>query len=482
MNEPKNPFEEAMKASEIGFDPFAPATADMFGKVPLRASPPIDPGSQPEVKDPFETSDGIPAGTVEQARKAAPVIDLGNQPGAAISFAEQEPAIAPVKEIQGGQLNMLGPEPEADVPDADLQTDDPEIENPLSAAMDKAEQTSIFVKPPIFEYGAVREAIENQEQTFEDLRIAKADDFPELEDSVRVSWDVTYGKIRKSVPTPKKTKIGEFKKSIESSKEFMATLKKDTNKSPDCVIKPRITAQSKGDIPAYKGVFTTLEDAETAGKVISIVPGSDGKVYEIRREEMGTFITPSGQCRELSEIKAGFTPALSPIPRERLLEIISFFRSLMSDEDHYEAIVNIYWDRKREAFIAVIPKQRVTAVKADSELTDDYGPARYLHYIDVHSHNVMPARFSAQDDRDEKATRLYAVIGKLDRPIPEMSVRIANGGKHLLIDPAIVFESSADYYPVEWDKRLPANHLTCAAEKLVQSIARAFEYEGAMCA
>jgi hypothetical protein len=187
-----------------------------------------------------------------------------------------------------------------------------------------------------------------------------------------------------------------------------------------------------------------MEEAETADKVISIVPARDGKVYEIRRGETGTFITPAGECRELSEIQAGFTPALPLIPRARLLEIISFFRS------NYESIANIYWDRELEEFITVIPKQRVTAVKADSELSDDYGPERYLHYMDVHSHNIMPAIFSAQDDRDEKATRLYAVIGRLNRYLPEMSLRLSNGGKYLHIDPSVVFESLDDFYPASW--------------------------------
>jgi hypothetical protein len=206
------------------------------------------------------------------------------------------------------------------------------------------------------------------------------------------------------------------------------------------------------------------------------VPGSDGKVYEIRREELGTFITPSGNCGDLSDIEAGFTPALPLIPRKTLLDVISFFRSLISDRKNYEAIVNIYWDRKHEVFFSVSPKQKVTAVRADSELTYEYGSKQYLHYMDIHSHNVMPAVFSAQDDRDEKATRLYAVIGKLDKPIPDMSVRISNGGKHLLIDPDIVFESSADYYPVGCDTQASVDFAD-TVETLARCIAGAFKHE-----
>ena len=363
-----------------------------------------------------------------------------------------------------------------------------EIENPLAAAMDAQERKSLHAKPPIFEHGAAREPIADLDQTFEDLRVAKSDDFPELEDGARVTWDVTYGKVRKTVATPKKTKIGEFKKSIETSAEFANALKKDKDKAPDCIVKPRVTAQSKGDallpppaacaaanddspappgrpaerqkaegernLPCYKGVFASLEEAMASDKPISIVPGSDGKVYEIRREESGTFTTPSGECAGLSDIQPGFVPALPPIPRDRLLEIIAFFRSLALRGSSYEAIANIYWDRKRKTYVTSIPKQRVTATSADSVLTGEYCPERYIHYMDIHSHNVMPAAFSQRDDRDERATRLYAVVGRLDRHLPEMSLRMSNGGKYLAIDPGTVFESLDGIYPTSWNSSI----------------------------
>jgi len=344
--------------------------------------------------------------------------------------------------------------------------DTEDIENPLTAAMDEQEQASIFAKLPIFELGAMKEPIENLNQTFEDLRVAKLDDFPELEDGIRVSWEVIYSKVRKGVPTPKKTKIGEFKRSIETSKEFMDALKKDKDKSPDCIVKPRVTAQSKGEhmkLPMYKGVFTSLEEAKASGKPITLVPGRDGKVYEIRREDSGTYTTPSGECGELSNIEAGFIPALPQIPCTYLLDILCFFRSLISSGYNYEAIANIYWDRVQNEFITVIPKQRVTATRADSELSENYGPERYIHYMDIHSHNIMPAAFSAQDDRDEKATRLYAVIGRLNTRLPEISLRMSNGGKYLSIDPRLVFDSIEGFYPSGWYDRANENLSTSDA-------------------
>ncbi|MDR1329783.1 MAG: Mov34/MPN/PAD-1 family protein, partial [Oscillospiraceae bacterium] len=222
------------------------------------------------------------------------------------------------------------------------------------------------------------------------------------------------------------------------------------DKSPRCVVKPRVTAQSKGDLPAYKGVFGSLDDALRSDKVISLMPSSDGRFYEMRRTELGTFIAPAS-CRGIQEVKAGFIPALPLVPRELTLEIIGFFRSLVNGGG-LEAIVNILWDKEREAFCTFVPPQTVSHGSAAAELPRLH--SRYLHYIDVHSHNTMPARFSAVDDADEKATRVYAVFGSLDRFIPEISVRISSGGSFSELDPLTVFEPIGKAYPESWNARV----------------------------
>ena len=466
MDQQYNPFEDALKETGAAPNPFP--VADFFGNANSlkTAAPLIALGSQPEAENPFEDPDETPdaitstaqVAKLDETQDASPANSLDSTLHETLDAIPSQSQVAIPGKNQG------------EAPDND------EIPNPIAQAMDKQAQTSLFSKLPVFEHGAVREAIENLAQTFDDLRIAKADDFPELEDGIRVSWDVTYGKIRKTVPTPKKTQIGEFKASIEKSKEFLDALKKEKDKSPDCVVKPRITAQSKGDampadcalysmpacvtvgmstgvsseMPAYKGVYTNMEDAENSQKPICIVPGSDGLVYEIRREKIGTFITPSGECKSLSDVRAGFLPALPLIPRWQISEVIAFFRSLVQDNVKYEAVANIYWDCDEQKYITVIPKQRVTSISADSELSDDIDAERYLHYMDIHSHNIMPAMFSMQDDRDEKATRLYAVIGRLDRYLPEMDLRLSNGGKFLSVNPKTVFESLNDFYPSKW--------------------------------
>ena len=54
-----------------------------------------------------------------------------------------------------------------------------------------------------------------------------------------------------------------------------------------------------------------------------------------------------------------------------------------------------------------------------------------IHYADIHSHNSMAAQFSDIDDADERANRLYLVMGRLNQYFPEVSARICNGGTFL---------------------------------------------------
>ena len=80
----------------------------------------------------------------------------------------------------------------------------------------------------------------------------------------------------------------------------------------------------------------------------------------------------------------------------------------------------------------------------------DIDEEKFLLVMEVHSHNTMGAVFSRTDDKDEIATRLYTVIGRLDKVFPDMTTRISVGGKHLVIDPAIVFDSIGGEFPEKW--------------------------------
>lgn len=344
--------------------------------------------------------------------------------------------------------------------------DTSEEENPLLAAINRQEEKNaqkaaepIFAQLPVFSYNGTEEPIENIEQTFEELRLAKADDFPEFDEAQNLKWSVTYGKISKTVAIPRKTKIGQFKREIESSKDFLATLKKATDKHPKCLVKPVINMQKKGEASIYKGAFLYLEDARASQKTITFIPGRDGKVYERRTTEAGEFITPTGDFGNitiLDDIRPGFHSSLPRIPYALMEQAIGLFRTMMNKgkgRRSAEALVHIYWDKQEQRYFIHVPKQAVSCVSVDALLDNEelLDSDRYIHYADLHSHNRMPAIFSRTDDRDERATRVYMVVGRLDRYFPELTVRICNGGHFLKIAPEQVLEMPpVAQFPEEW--------------------------------
>ena len=406
-------------------------------------------GGTPGEVNPFEAA---------LAQQAAPAASIPQgQPQTATPAEQAQPAASAPPPFQSVQPVQPAPAPAPAAASAAPATQPPLDIDPLAAAMAeqeaKTEQKaakSLFEKAPVFHYGSAREDITDPGMTFEELRIAKSADFPELGEGKKVSWTVEYGKTVKTITDPKGTTISSVKSEIELSKAFLDNLKKAKDKNPDCLVKPRVTAQSKG-IAAYKGVFASLEEARASDKAICTIPCADGRVYELRKSELGEFIAPKENVIDLPSVVAGFTPALPLVPMELLAQIISFFRCCMTGPEEFEALAHIFWDKQEEKFVAHIPKQRVTKAHIDADLTQEELPEdRYLHYIDIHSHNSMEAKFSRVDDEDERATRIYIVVGRLDKFFPDITVRMSCGGTYLTLPPGCVLESFGGVFPAEW--------------------------------
>lgn len=335
-------------------------------------------GGTPGNVNPFEAAlaqQTAPAAAIPQgqpqttATPTAPVAPAQTAPQP-VPQAAQQPAASAPPVFQSVQPVQPVPAP---APAAAPAVQPPLDIDPLSAAMAeqevKAEQKaakSLFEKAPVFHYGSAREDITDPGMTFEELRIAKSADFPELAEGKKVSWTVEYGKTVKAITDPKGATIASVKKEIELSTSFLDALKKAKDKNPDCLVKPRVTAQSKG-IAAYKGVFASLEEARASGKAICTIPGGDGRVYELRKNELGEFIAPKDSVIDLGSVRAGFTPALPLVPMELLAQIISFFRCYMNGGEQFEAMAHILWDKREERFVVHVPEQTVVFIQADSK-------------------------------------------------------------------------------------------------------------------
>ncbi|WP_297722298.1 hypothetical protein [Intestinimonas sp.] len=436
----------------------APAAAVPMATAPApAAAAPMATAPAPAAAAPMATAPA-PAAAVPMATAPAPAAaaPMATAPAPAAA-APVETAPAPVAATTDTANNMVLFTPHAQGSD--------EGENPLLAMMDiqetkniQAANTSLFAQLPQFSYNGTTEVIENLDQTFEELREAKAEDFTELEEAASVTWNITYGAVTKKVAKPKKTKIGELKREIETSKAFLDGLKKSTTKKPACIVKPSVTMKPKG-IALYKGVFLTMEEAEDSGKTITFIPSGDGLVYERRVTEAGEFVTPASEVKLLNKIIPGFVSALPRIPYALFSQALALFRYMMDareDGTPLEALVHIYWDKEDEKFILHVPRQSVGhAIVLPDVGEEPLDSDRYIHYADLHSHNDMDARFSAVDDRDERANRIYMVVGHLENYFPDLTVRICNGGTHWLIPADTVLEPfPTQEFPHKWLERI----------------------------
>lgn len=341
--------------------------------------------------------------------------------------------------------NQTGPE---QIPTLNMMVS---LADQTEAAAAQQDTRTLMELPPVFKYGSCEEDISDGDMTFEQLRAEKEPDFLELEDSKRVSWTVQYGRVTKPISSPAKQKIAQVKEEIELSKEFLEGLKKAKDKRPRCFVKPTVAGKSKG-IAAYKAILLSPEDAAQSPKPICLFPARDGQMYEMRKNKLGVFVTPTNHIHELSEVRAGFQPALPRIPHELFKRILAFFRYYTEQEHPLEVMVQIYWDSLKKRFLVVVPYQHVSGVevRVPEEQPGQLDEERFYYYADVHSHNIMPAFFSEQDNCDELATRLYIVVGRLQRPSPEIRARISNGGKFLEIPLEDVVEVSQAEFPEYW--------------------------------
>ena len=386
-----------------------------------------EPASAAETTDTEETA-------AEQPKEA--------QPGSTETTKEENNA-------ENAETESNAPVSKAGVPDntqpADL----------FEAAVAKAEEkqaadtkSKLIDKLPIFSYANASEEIADTSKTFDQLRNEKAEDFPELDDGTSVSWKMVYGTVTKTVSTTKKTTIASMKKEIENSKAFLNGLKKAKGEI-ECKVTPTVTAKKKGVMPAYKGVYSSLSKAVESGKPITFIPSGDGDVFEVRNNRIGTFIAKAESISILGKVKSGFIPALPKIPYELLEQITAFFKSFVNANKELEALVYIYWSFAENEYKVCVPEQMVSKMSVDTTLPDIEDDDHIL-VMEVHSHNTMPAIFSSTDDKDEKATRLYTVIGRLDKVYPDISTRISVGGKYVDIAPSLVFESITGCYPKQW--------------------------------
>lgn len=396
----------------------------------------------------------------------------------AASPAPVAPESTPLPEIaQTAHTETTVPEPTpyTEQQTTPFATDQPAVSQPdniidlFGAVVEQSEEDAlaelmvkVTTSRPVFDYASIQDEITDADMTFEQLRVKMSADCPELEARAHVSWALSYAGLTERITDVNST-IFEAKSKLEQSKKFKDALKKrkPTDKLPVCSVKPTVTAQKKGILPfpSYKSMCDSMETAEQSAAPICYIPSHNGQIYEMRRNEIGTFIAPAFQIAELDIIRAGFHMNLPRLPAAKLAEIVAFFRRVCAEHhSHMEALVNVYWDHAEQKYLLHVPKQHATAVSVETDLADCPDGNRYFHVMEVHSHNMMAARFSKTDDEDEQATRLYMVIGRLDRYYPEIRCRFSCGGTHVEIPAEQICERTDVPFSTAWLTAVHAVH------------------------
>lgn len=134
------------------------------------------------------------------------------------------------------------------------------------------------------------------------------------------------------------------------------------------------------------------------------------------------------------------------IPFEILKEFISISQ-YFSEKYGTEVHGDIYLKKDTNKFVLDIPKQQahqlwVEVTESPLETAEKVLEGNYIKCMEIHSHHSMSPFPSSQDDESERAPILYAIVGRIDKFFPEITVRTfdINNDQHIKLDAAKIFE------------------------------------------
>ena len=133
------------------------------------------------------------------------------------------------------------------------------------------------------------------------------------------------------------------------------------------------------------------------------------------------------QVRGLAPVSEKLALTHGPIPAHVFEPGLRWFQAAPDTERFFA----VGWDG--DAYRLVVPAQEGTG----SSLT--YRPPAGV-VAEFHSHGRHRAFFSATDDGDEQGFRIYGVVGRLDTPQPELTLRLGIYGHFAPLDWQQVFD------------------------------------------
>lgn len=192
----------------------------------------------------------------------------------------------------------------------------------------------------------------------------------------------------------------------------------------------------------------------------NILIGQDGH-YEVRITPVGLFSAkikngyfPNGE----EEAGEGFQLYVPKIPKKYYWLMLSMFVQMAKREEPVEMMVRIYWDVANQRHFLYVPYQVVgpISVRCLDNPEDIEVALNHVLVAEIHSHNVMMGWFSSVDNRDEVATGIYGVLGRVTTK-QEARFRFSCGGHYREIDFNDLFVDSDEklvHYPSNWRDRI----------------------------
>jgi len=221
-------------------------------------------------------------------------------------------------------------------------------------------------------------------------------------------------------------------------------------------------------------------DLKTITKPQTWVMQGDG-IFLIHKNKIGYFI-----CKKADFKIPGLTTqfvnrnsyslTLPKIPKKLYEQTINFFKEVNKKFGASEAFIQFYYDVEKKNYIAHVPSQKVRAASVvydASQNLNNQDPKRYIFVCEIHSHGQMDAFFSGTDNADEKDTRFFGVIGRLDKPEQTEKFRYLINKEEVLMDKGVIFDlDSPAIIPSEKITEVFRNKSTVSVKDLETLIAQ----------
>lgn len=183
-------------------------------------------------------------------------------------------------------------------------------------------------------------------------------------------------------------------------------------------------------------------DIRQSTKQFAMAMYKDG-LWEKRETKLGTFIFHKQKMDmpyATLTCEPSFVLKMPKIPVGVLNATIEFFKLVMAKMKNSESMVQIFWNEETKKYFIYVPEQKVSGASIRFEHNKDYqNDPKFYWCLDIHSHNTMGAFFSGGDDNDEKASRLFGVIGTLNTT-PSHKWRAGCNGKYFNLTTDDIFD------------------------------------------